>query len=73
MTLGQTPRQADLFRTTAEFCESRVRPDSIHALLHRECFTLFPDELFGDHRRRPTQHPTADRRDRHGAAAPRGL
>jgi len=48
MTLGSTPRQADLFRSTAEFCEPRVRPDSIHALLHRECFTLFPGELFGD-------------------------
>ena len=48
MTLGQTPRQADLFRSTADFCEPRVRPDSIYALLHRECFNLFPDALFGD-------------------------
>lgn len=48
MTLGKTPRQADLFRTTASFCEPRLRADSIYALLHRECFTLFPDELFDD-------------------------
>ena len=48
MTLGQTPRQADLFRSTADFCEPRVRPDSIHGLLHRECLSLFPDELFVD-------------------------
>ena len=48
MSLGSTPRQTDIFRSTAEFCEPRVRPDSIYALLHRECFTLFPDELFED-------------------------
>ena len=48
MTLGKTPVQTDLFRSTTEFCEPRVKPDSIYALLHRECFALFPDELFGD-------------------------
>jgi hypothetical protein len=48
MTLGKTPVQADLFRSTTEFCEPRVKPDSIYALLHRECFRLFPDELFAD-------------------------
>jgi hypothetical protein len=48
MTLGQSPTQADIFRSTASYCEGRVRPDSIYALLHRECFALFPDELFAD-------------------------
>jgi hypothetical protein len=48
MTLGSTPRQADVFRSTTEFCAPRVRADSIYALLHRECFSLFPDELFAD-------------------------
>ncbi len=48
MTLGSTPRQADVFRSTTEFCAPRVAPDSIYALLQRECFELFPDELFGD-------------------------
>ncbi len=48
MTLGQTPCQADLFRSTADFCAPRVRQDSIYALLHRECFALFPDTLFDD-------------------------
>jgi len=48
MSLGSTPRQADLFRSTAEFCDPRVPADSIWALLHRECFALFPDELFAD-------------------------
>lgn len=48
MSLGPTPRQGDVFRSTTEFCGPRVRADSIYALLHRECFTLFPDELFAD-------------------------
>ena len=48
MTLGRTPRQADLFRGTTEFCEGRVKPDSIYALLARECFNLYPDDLFDD-------------------------
>jgi hypothetical protein len=48
MTLGRAPRQADLWRSTADFCEGRVAPDSIYGILHRECFTLFPDEMFAD-------------------------
>src|ERR1700684_2644129 len=46
MTLGVTPRQADLFRSTAVLCEGRVAADSIYGILHRECFLLFPDEMF---------------------------
>ncbi len=48
MSQGSAPRQADLFRDTSSFVEPLVRSDSIHALLARECHTLFPDELFGD-------------------------
>jgi hypothetical protein len=48
MSLGLTPTQADVFTTTTGFCESRVSPDSIYGLLHRECFWLFPDEMFAD-------------------------
>ena len=48
MTLGLTPRQADLFRSTAGFCDGRVAPESIYGLLHRECQRLFPDEMFAD-------------------------
>jgi Transposase DDE domain/Transposase domain (DUF772) len=48
MTLGVAPRQADLFRTTAAYCDGRVAADSIYGILHRECFTLFPDEMFAD-------------------------
>ena len=48
MTLGLAPKQGDLFRTTANYCEGRVAADSIYGVLHRECFTLFPDEMFVD-------------------------
>ena len=48
MTLGLTPRQADLFRSTVGFCEPRVPDGSIYGLLHRECERLFPDEMFAD-------------------------
>jgi len=48
MTLGVAPRQADLFRGTAVVCEGRVAVDSIYGILHRECFSLFPDEMFAD-------------------------
>ena len=48
MSQGSAPRQGDVFRDTTSFVGSLVKPDSIHALLHRECFALFPDELFSD-------------------------
>jgi hypothetical protein len=48
MTLGVAPRQADLFSSTAAYCEGRVAPDSIYGILHRECFILFPDQMFAD-------------------------
>jgi hypothetical protein len=48
MTLGLAPKQGDLLRSTVSYCEGRVSPDSIYGVLHRECFTLFPDEMFAD-------------------------
>jgi hypothetical protein len=48
MSLGLSPRQSDLFVTTTSFCESRIPADSIYGLLHRQCFGLFPDEMFAD-------------------------
>lgn len=48
MTLGQAPTQGDLLRTTVSYCEGRVGGDSIYAVLHRECFNLFPDGMFAD-------------------------
>ena len=46
VTLGRAPRQADLLRTTAGYCEGRVAPGSIYGVLNRECFNLFLDEMF---------------------------
>ena len=48
MTLGVTPRQGGSLASTAAFCEGRIAPDSVYALLHRECSALFPDEMFAD-------------------------
>jgi hypothetical protein len=48
VSLGATPGQQDLFRSTAGFCDTRVDPDSIYGVLHRECFRLFPDAMFAD-------------------------
>ena len=48
MTLGHSPTQADIFRSTASYCEGRVPEDSIYALLHRDCHRLFPDAEFAD-------------------------
>jgi len=48
MTLGLSPTQGDLLRSTVHYCEGRVGEDSIYAVLHRECFNLFPDAMFAD-------------------------
>ena len=48
MTVGVTPVQGDLWRSTVEFCADRVSEDSIYAVLYRECHDLFPDEMFTD-------------------------
>ncbi|UQX09553.1 transposase [Candidatus Mycobacterium methanotrophicum] len=37
-----------MWRTTVDFCEGRVAPDSIYGVLHRECLSLFGDEMFAD-------------------------
>jgi hypothetical protein len=48
VALGRTPRQTGLLRSTVDYCEGRVAADSIYAVLHRECFALFPDGMFAD-------------------------
>jgi IS5 family transposase len=48
VTVGVAPGQADLMKGTAAFVEGRVAPDSLWAVLHRECHQLFPDEKFAD-------------------------
>lgn len=48
MTLGLSPTQPDLFRTTTDYCAARVPEGSIYGLLHRTCASLFGDALFAD-------------------------
>lgn len=48
MTLGLTSRQDDLLVSTVDYCQPLVAEDSIYAVLHRECFDLFPDAMFAD-------------------------
>ena len=48
MALGVASRRPDLLCTTVGFCEGRVAPESIYGVLHRECFSLFLDEMFAD-------------------------
>ena len=48
MALGLTPNQPGLLSSTAGFCEGRLAPNSIYAVLHRECRRLFPDAMFAD-------------------------
>ena len=43
-----TPTQPGLMSSTAGFCEGRLAPNSIYAVLHRECRRLFPDAMFAD-------------------------
>jgi hypothetical protein len=48
MTLGISPNQPDIFRSSTSYCALRVADESIYGLLHRECLNLFPDALFAD-------------------------
>jgi hypothetical protein len=48
VALGLTPAQPGLMSSTAGFCEGRLAPNSIYAVLHRECRRLFPDVMFAD-------------------------
>jgi hypothetical protein len=48
MTIGTTPRQAELWRGTAAVCEGRVGQRSIWAVLYHQGDRLFADELFAD-------------------------
>jgi Transposase DDE domain/Transposase domain (DUF772) len=48
MTLGRAPEQADLWKSSAKYCEGKLSPTSIYRLLHGECHRLFPDDGFAD-------------------------
>ena len=48
MTLGRAPDQADLWRSSAKYCEGKLSPTSIYSLLYREGHRLLPDDAFAD-------------------------
>lgn len=48
MTLGRTPEQADLWRSTVAHCDQHLSPRSIYRVLHQQCHRLFPDDAFAD-------------------------
>src|ERR1700686_3832401 len=48
MTLGRAPEQADLWQSSAKYCEGKLSPTSIYRLLAGECHRLFPDDAFSD-------------------------
>jgi hypothetical protein len=48
MSLGRSPNQEDLHRSTRAACEARLGPKAIERMLARECHRLFPDDEFAD-------------------------
>lgn len=48
MSLGRTPAEEDLFRSTRAACEARLPETSVFRLLEREAHRLFADEAFAD-------------------------
>ena len=48
MTLGETPKQGSLLRSSADYCGPLLAENSIYALLHRESHRIFPDDDFAD-------------------------
>ena len=48
VSLGRTPEQEDLYRSTRAACEARLGQSSIFRLLAEQSHRLFPDEAFAD-------------------------
>ena len=48
MTLGRTPNQGSLLRSSADYCRDLLSEKSIYALLERDSHRLFPDDDFAD-------------------------
>ncbi len=48
MSLGRTPNQGSLLRSSADYCRGLLSETSIYALLERESQRIFPDEDFAD-------------------------
>lgn len=48
MSLGRTPNQGSLLRSSADYCRDLLAEKSIYALLERESHRIFPDDSFAD-------------------------
>jgi hypothetical protein len=48
MTVGKSPPNADLYRSTRELCEPKLKPTSIYRLLAEQGHRVFADEAFAD-------------------------
>jgi len=48
MTLGRTPNQGSLLRSSADYCRALLPATSIYTLLEQESHRLFPDDDFAD-------------------------
>lgn len=48
MSLGRTPNQGSLLRSSADYCRKLLSEKSIYALLERESHRIFPDDDFAD-------------------------
>lgn len=48
MSVGETPKHDDLFRSSTSYCEGRLSEVSLYRLLHERGRVLFPDESFAD-------------------------
>jgi hypothetical protein len=48
MSLGKSPKHEDLFRSTAQYCQTKLAATSIFRLLNEQGAALFADESFAD-------------------------
>jgi hypothetical protein len=48
MSLGEAPKDDDLFRSSTSYCEGRLSETSIYRLVHERGPGLFPEEAFAD-------------------------
>jgi len=48
MSLGQAPKQGEVFSSSTKFCREHLSPTSLYALLHEQSHRLFADESFAD-------------------------
>lgn len=48
MSLGRTPNQRSLLRSSSDYCRDLLSENSVYSLLERESHRIFPDQAFAD-------------------------